>query len=135
MNEIYFPMTADILTCGHIKCLEFLLKKGNIYIGLLTDEALIGYKKNVVPYKERFYVLETIAMALGGIEIVPQKSLNPTNNIKKLGCKFIASGDGWEKEELNTIKKLKLIPMDIKLQNEKGKKWSSSKIKEKIKSL
>ena len=106
--EIYFPMTANILTKGHIKALEILNRQGFVTVGLLTEKALKGYKKELMPYKDREYILETIAMALGRIDIVPQDNLNPEQNIKKYKCNAIASGDGWEKEEMKVIKKLKL---------------------------
>jgi glycerol-3-phosphate cytidylyltransferase-like family protein len=127
-QEIYFPMTANIVTAGHIKCLEFLVRKGFVTVGLLTAKALKGYKKEVMPFEDRKYILETIGMALGNIDVVAQDSLDPTENIKKLKCTAIASGDGWEKQELTAIKKLKLQPIDIKLRGEKEKQYSSSKI-------
>lgn len=121
-------MTCNILTKGHVLCLEYLKRHGSVTIGLLTAKALSGYKKEVMPFKERRYILETIALALGNIKVVPQDSLNPTDNIKKYKCNAIASGDGFEKEEMESIKKLKLQIINIKLRNEKTKMFSSSKI-------
>lgn len=126
--KIYFPVSARILTAGHIKCLEQLRKKGIVIVGLLTAKALKGYKQELVPYEDREYVLETVAMALGGVYVVPQDSLNPTQNIQEHHCDAIASGDGWEKQELSAIKKLKLQKIDIRLYGEKEKKYSSTKI-------
>lgn len=112
-EEIYFPMSCNILTKGHIKALEILRNKGFVTVGLLTQEALKGYKKERMPYKDREYILETIAIALGNIDIVPQESLDPTENIKKYKCTAIASGDGWNNEELKAIKKLKLRKIEF----------------------
>lgn len=124
LKEIYFPMSCQILVKGHITALEKLRKQGFVTVGLLTSRALKGYKKELMPYADRAYILETIAMALGNIDIVPQDSLDPTENIKKYKCRAIASGDGWEKEELEAIKKLKLERIDIK----SGSKTHSSDI-------
>jgi len=136
--KIYFPMTAQIITKGHIKCLEWLRDYKHqlhplITIGLLTDKALKGYKKCIVPYRDRKYVLETIANGIRKgdcrcIHVVPQSSLDPSENIKKYKPVAIASGDGWEKEELEAIKKFNLIKIDIKL----PKKYSSSLILKKL---
>jgi phosphopantetheine adenylyltransferase len=128
MKQIYFPMSARVLTVGHIKCLEVLNKKGFVVVGLLTAKALSGYKKEVVPWKERHYILETVAMALGNIEVVAQDSLDPTENIKKYKCTALASGDGFEPVELKAINRLKLEKIDVRLKNEKEKLYSSSKI-------
>ena len=112
--DIYLPMAANILVSGHIKALEYLNKKGFVTVGLLTKKALKGYKKERMPFKDRKYILETIAMALGNIEIVAQDSLNPIENIKKYKCNAIASGDGWEKEESKAIRKLRLKVINFK---------------------
>lgn len=125
---IYFPASCRVLTAGHIKCLEYLNKQGFVVVGLLTAQALKGYKKEVVPYEDRFYILETIAMALGQIDIVPQDTLDPTKNIKNHQCDAIASGDGFLPEEKRAIKKLKLRVIKIRLHGEKKKLYSSSKI-------
>jgi glycerol-3-phosphate cytidylyltransferase-like family protein len=128
MSEIYFPMTCNILTPGHIKALEFLNQKGWVVVGLLTEKALKGYKTELQPYEDRKYILDTVAMALGHIEVVPQDSLDPTENIKKHACDAIASGDGWEPAELKAIHKLKLTQINVKLRGEKIKKYSSTQI-------
>lgn len=126
--QIYFPVSCRVLTKGHILCLEYLIKQGFVVVGLLTAKALKGYKKEVVPYDDRFYILDTIAMALGNVDVVAQDSLDPTKNIKSYQCDAIASGDGFEKDELAAIKKLKLRKIDIRLPGEKRKSYSSSKI-------
>lgn len=116
MNKanIYFPVTCNILTKGHIKCLEKLSKLGFVTVGLLTEKALKGYKKELMPFNDRKYILETIAIAIGNIDIVPQESLNPSSNVRKYKCDTIASGDGWEKSELEAIKRLKIKQLDIR---------------------
>lgn len=111
--KIYFPATCDVIVPGHIKCLELLHKKGEVVVGLLTDEALQGYKKNRLPFDDRFYVLNTIARAIGRVTIVPQNSLDPSGNILDYGCDAIASGDGWEPQELEAIERLKIEKIDI----------------------
>lgn len=128
---IYFPVSCNVLTPGHIKCLEFLCKKDFVIVGLLTAKALKGYKKEIVPFEDRKFILEHIDIY--DFAIVPQESLDPTENIIGYECDAIASGDGWEKQELESIKKLGLKTINIKLNGEKKKKYSSSKIIKKIK--
>lgn len=126
---IYFPMTVNILTPGHIKCLEELTNKDSVVVGLLTAKALEGYKKEIVPFKDRLFILENLSIVShGSVLITPQNSLNPIKNIKKYNCWAIASGDGWEDEELKAINKAGITAINIKLPKEKTKKYSSSKI-------
>lgn len=130
-NLIYFPMSCDILTPGHIMALEYLAFEGNVIIGLLTEKALKGYKKTVVPYKDRKFILEHLSTPRV-LMVVPQDSLDFSENIEKYHCDTVASGDGWEKEELAVIKKYKLKTINIKLKDERTKLYSSSKIKQRI---
>ena len=121
---IYFPMSCRILTKGHIKALEYLTQFDFVMVGLLTKKAMKGYKDELVPYKDRLYILETIARSIEDISIVPQDSLDPTKNIRKYKCNSIASGDGWTKEELKAIKKLKIKRIDF----DSGEKLHSSNV-------
>jgi glycerol-3-phosphate cytidylyltransferase-like family protein len=121
----YFPMTANILTRGHIECLKYLENKGEIVVGLLTRKGLEGYKREVTPYKDRKYILENLNIKL---KVAPQDSLNPLSNIKKYKCQAIASGDGFERDEMDAINKLGLEIINIKLRGEKTKRYSSSQI-------
>jgi hypothetical protein len=109
-------------------CLEYLTERGFVTIGLLTSKALKGYKKEIVPYLDRKYILDTIAVALKDVRVIPQDSLNPVSNLRKYHYTHLASGDGFEKCELDAIKKLGLKKLDIKLQDESEKLYSSSKI-------
>ena len=121
-------MSCRVLTKGHILFLEHLTKMGEVTIGLLTSKALKGYKKEVVPYSDREYILETVAIALGSIDIEPQSSLDPSANLKKYHYDFIASGDGFEESEEKAAKKYKVKLLNVKLPGERKKRYSSSKI-------
>jgi len=121
-------MTASLVTPGHIKCLKYLVNKGEVYIGLISDKGLEGYKPVIVPYEERRFVMKTIAQAIGNTVVVKQDSLSPVDNLKKYFCDALASGDGFEDSELEAIEKLKLKKINIRFKGEKEKKFSSSRI-------
>ena len=135
LMRILMPATINFLTPGHIRCLKWLISYKNqkhpqIIIGLLTSKALKGYKKEIVPFRDRLEIMETIANGIRDrydmrcIRVVPQDSLDPSEIIRKYRPVAMASGDGFEKEELKAIKKWKLLKIHIKI----PKKWSSSKI-------
>jgi len=112
VEKIYFPMTVNILTKGHIRALEILSNKGSVVVGLLTSSALKNYKEERMPYEDRLYILNVIA-SVTGAQVVPQESIDPTENIRKYNCTAIASGDGWEGKELEAINKLGVTRIDI----------------------
>jgi glycerol-3-phosphate cytidylyltransferase-like family protein len=123
-------MTLNILTPGHIKCLRYLSGKGELIVGLLSPKALKGYKKELMSWNDRKYILDNLNI---DCKIVRQDSLDPTKCILQYKCNAIASGDGFENQELNSINKLKIKVINIKLRGEKKKMYSSSKIINKIK--
>jgi len=121
---IYVPMTADILTPGHIKVIRELEKLDDVTVGVLTDEALKGYKKTVVPFEARFFILEQITD-----RVVRQDELNPYHNLRLYGCRAIYSGDGYEPEEEEAIQELNIEKIKLDF----PKEYSSTKVKERIK--
>jgi glycerol-3-phosphate cytidylyltransferase len=120
-------MSFRICTPGHIRCIKWLdARYENIIIGLLTDKALNGYKISIMPFNERLEILKYVAKDK---RVVPQDSLDPSENIEKYKPTHIASGDGWEQVEEEAIKKFNLVKIDIPL----PKEFSSTNIINKIK--
>ena len=55
-KQVYVPMAIDILHTGHINVIEEARKLGEVTIGLLTDEAIINYKKlPLFEFEKRFH--------------------------------------------------------------------------------
>lgn len=131
--RIYLPMTADIITPGHIKAILKAREYGPVVIGLLTDRAIKGYKRVAMAYPDRKYVMQSIASGISGVIVVPQDDLNPYKNMNLFGCKAIASGDGFEDIEERAAKALDATLLTITLDDEQdSKKWSSTRIKNKV---
>jgi glycerol-3-phosphate cytidylyltransferase len=122
---IYLPATCSIITAGHIRVLKQLARQDELIVGLLDETALKGYKECVVPFEDRKEILESINWVN---KVVRQSSLNPYENLVKYGITSIASGDGWEPEELAAIKKAGCKIIDVKLKGEGKKLYSASKI-------
>lgn len=113
---IYFPMTCNVLTVGHIKALQQLVKEDFVRVGLLTSSALEGYKEELVSFEERKFILESVIKGFEeweDIKVVAQNELNPTKNIIKYRCTALASGDGFEPSELEAIKKYNLKKIEV----------------------
>jgi len=98
-------------------------------VGLLTDRALEGYKKTIIPYEYRKEIIEAM-----GVSVVPQDSLDCYENLVIYKAEYVASGDGFEPEELEAIKRAGCEVLNIQIDGEKkGQKlFSTTKIKNKI---
>lgn len=124
LPKIYLPMSADLFHIGHLRAIRQCAKKGEVIVGLLSDRVLKNYKGDcIIPFSQRKEILEAIPEVS---KIIKQNELNPIKYLK--GIDYIASGDGWEEDELKAIKKMKVKLLDI----EYCKLQSTTEIKAKI---
>tara|TARA_Y100000992_G_C21223119_1_gene471505 strand:- start:565 stop:993 length:429 start_codon:yes stop_codon:yes gene_type:complete len=132
---VYCGMTGDIIHHGHINILKIASKYGDVILGLLTDKAVSTYKnKTVLKFHDRKIVLESIKYIK---KIIPQKTLDYTDNLKKLKPNYVVHGSDWkngvQKNTRNNVIKL-LKQWNGKLIEPKyTKNISSSLIKKKLK--
>lgn len=93
MKKVYIAMSADIIHSGHISIINEGAKLGEVYIGLLTDEAIASYKRlPVLDYESRKKIFENIK---GVKEVIPQKTLDYTDNLMALKPDYVVHGDDW----------------------------------------
>jgi len=124
---VYLPMSADVFHIGHLRAIRQCARYGKVIVGLLTDEVIRNYKgEPIIPFNQRKELLEAIPEVY---KVVRQTSLNPINFIS--GVDYVASGDGWETEELEAIKKVGAQPLNISY----CKEQSTSAIKTKIQGM
>ena len=94
MKRIYAAMTGDIIHHGHINIIKEARKYGEVIIGLLTDEAIASYKRvPYLKYEERKTIIENIE---GVSQIIPQQTLEYTENLEKLKPDYVIHGDDWK---------------------------------------
>ena len=93
-KQVYVGMCADIIHPGHINIIIHARKLGDVVIGILTDDAMIDYKR--VPYmslKDRKLIIENI---VGVKKVVFQDSLDYTSNLRKYKPDYVVHGDDWK---------------------------------------
>ncbi|WP_244834726.1 phosphoenolpyruvate mutase [Clostridium sp. BJN0001] len=90
---VYVAMSADIIHQGHLNVLKNAGKYGDIIVGLHTDDVIRGYWRNpIMKYDERKEVIENIK---GVIKVIPQDSLDQTENLLKIKPQYVFHGDDW----------------------------------------
>ncbi len=93
MKKIYVALSADFIHPGHLNIIKKARELGNLTIGLLTDEAVASYKKlPMFTYEQRKIIVENIK---GVEQVIPQKSLDYTNNLEKIKPDYVIHGDDW----------------------------------------
>ena len=93
-KKVYIGMCADLIHIGHLNIIAEAKKYGYVMIGLLTDEAVRSYKR--IPYmcyEHRKIIMQEIK---GVTVVVPQETLDYTDNLRKYMPDFVVHGDDWK---------------------------------------
>ena len=91
---VYTSGTFDMLHINHLKMIEYARSLGDILIvGVNTDELVATYKSTpIIPFEERIGLMKAIK---GPDIVIPQKSLDHTDKVKKLNFDVFVVGDDW----------------------------------------
>ena len=93
-KKVYVGFAADILHEGHMNILKIAKSYGKVTVGLLTDAAISQYRKLPhLNYVQRESVLKSIKYV---DSLIPQKTLDYTENLKKIKPDFVVHGDDWK---------------------------------------
>ena len=91
--KVYVGMSADLIHPGHMNILKVANSYGDVTVGLLTDKAISTYKKlPIMNFEDRFQVISNIKFVNNVIE---QKTLDYTENLRNLKPKYVVHGDDW----------------------------------------
>ena len=100
---VYIPMRADIIHPALINIIEKGSSLGNVVIGLLTDEAICEYTRpSQLNYEEREKVIKSINNVY---KVVPQLSVDCSDNVKDMKPNFVIHGDDWKEGFQSHIRK------------------------------
>lgn len=92
-KTVYMCFSTDMIHSGHIAIIKKAKHLGKLIIGVLSDEAIISYKRfPLLPYSERIAMFENIA---GVYKVVEQKELSYKENLEKYQPDFVVHGDDW----------------------------------------
>jgi phosphoenolpyruvate phosphomutase len=93
-KTVYIGMSADLIHPGHLNIIKYGKELGRVIVGLLTDEAIAGYKR--VPYlsfEQRKEIIENIKNVS---DVVAQTTLDYEVNLRRLKPDFVVHGDDWK---------------------------------------
>ncbi len=91
----YVALAADILHEGHINILKVANNYGDVTVGLLTDQAIASYKSiPFLNYEKRKTIVENIKYVK---RVVPQETLDHTDNLNSIKPNFVVHGDNWKR--------------------------------------
>ena len=94
MKQVYVGMSADIIHPGYLNIIRQAASLGEVTVGILTDEAIAGYKR--LPYlsfEHRKMIVENL---VGVKKVVAQETLDYVPNLERLKPNYVVHGDDWK---------------------------------------
>ena len=102
MAKIYTCFSTDIIHEGHLHIIEEAKKYGDVYIGVLSDEATIKYNKfPTIPLEERMEMIRQIPGVKG---VLVQDEVMYDKIVAELKPDYIIHGDNWKTEPLSALR-------------------------------
>lgn len=94
---VYTSGTFDMFHSNHLKMIEYAYglknREGTLIVGVSTDDLVSSYKNPpVIPFEERIAIIK--ALKYPDI-VIPQRSLDHTELVKKLNIDVFVVGDDW----------------------------------------
>lgn len=96
-KKVYIGGVFDLFHIGHLNILKNASHLGDVYAGVLTDEAASRYKsKPIIPLYERLAILNAIKYVT---DAFPQYDTDPTihGEIQSVEPDILLHGDDWDK--------------------------------------
>ena len=87
-------MSADLIHPGHLNILKLASELGKVTVGVLTDSAIASYKR--LPYMNYEQRSEIVSNLRTVYEVIPQSTLDYTENLKSLKPDYVVHGDDWK---------------------------------------
>ena len=94
MKKVYVGMSADLIHPGHINILNRAAELGQVVVGVLTDKAIASYKR--LPYMDYDQRAEVVSNLKSVYEVIPQNTLDYTENLRSLKPDYVVHGDDWK---------------------------------------
>jgi phosphoenolpyruvate phosphomutase len=94
MKKVYVAMSADLIHPGHLNIINIAREYGEVTVGVLTDEAIAGYKRlPYMTYEDRARIVNSLK---GVAKVIPQKTLDYVENLRLLKPDYVVHGDDWK---------------------------------------
>ena len=93
-RTVYMCFSSDMVHSGHISIINKAKRLGKLTIGVLSDEAVVSFKRfPLMPFEERKILFENIN---GVSRVVEQKTLSYANSLRELQPDYVVHGDDWK---------------------------------------
>ena len=102
MPIVYTCFSTDVIHEGHLNIINVAKQYGDVYVGVLSDEATVKYNKfPTISFEERVEMVKAIP---GVKKVVVQKDIMYDGIVKENHPDFIIHGDNWKVPPMKSIR-------------------------------
>lgn len=102
MEKVYTCFCTDVIHEGHLNIINVAKQYGEVYIGVLTDEAMIRFNRfPVLSFEERVELVRQIPGIQG---VIVQDEIMYDKVIRELKPKYVIHGDNWKTGPMKAIR-------------------------------
>lgn len=93
MKKVYTCFCTDVIHEGHLNILKEAAKYGEVFVGVLSDEAMVRYNRfPTLSIAQRMEMVRSTGLAK---EVLIQENVMYDNIINQLNPDFVIHGDNW----------------------------------------
>lgn len=94
MKKVYTCFCTDVIHEGHLNILREAAKYGDVYVGVLSDEAMVCFNRfPTISLEERIKIVEDTGLAR---EVLVQRDIMYDRAIDELRPDYVVHGDNWK---------------------------------------
>ena len=94
MKKVYTCFCTDVIHEGHLNILREAAKYGEVYVGVLSDEAMVCFNRfPTISLEERIKIVEDTGLAR---EVLVQRDIMYDQVIDELRPDYVVHGDNWK---------------------------------------
>lgn len=102
MKKVYTCFCTDVIHEGHLNIINIAKHYGEVYVGVLTDEAMIKFNRfPAIPFEERVEMVKNID---GVKEVIVQHEIMYDNVINDLKPDYVIHGDNWKDGYMKAVR-------------------------------
>ncbi len=101
-KKVYTCFCTDVIHEGHLNILREAARYGEVYAGVLSDEAMVGFNRfPTISLKERMEIVEETGLVH---EVLVQDEVTYDQIMESLRPDYIVHGDNWKEGPENFIR-------------------------------
>lgn len=102
MKKVYTCFCTDVIHEGHMNILREAAKYGDVYVGVLSDEAMVGFNRfPTISLEQRMEIVRETGLVK---EVMVQREVMYDQVIAELRPNYVVHGDNWSQGPESAIR-------------------------------